>query len=156
MLDNNSLGGTVPDIGVLKSLQTATFNGLVTVAQSRSVFSKDKQVKCNVTRGAATLCISFAKEQCGWWRCSGGSFSLSCPKGSVITQIVYASWGLGSLDCTALTWSWAAATDQKPFVQNACVGKESCGQKFSYKSLGDPAPNKSKTLFIIASCSTQC
>ena len=92
----------------------------------------------------------------------GGSdvLTLSC-SGGTVQSIVWAAWGTPTVTGTCSTWATnskcnANQTFVKDLVEKACLDKASCAIHFTQNgnsALGDPCPDKVKTLAAKALCS---
>lgn len=79
--------------------------------------------------------------------------TLSCPKGSKITAIQFANYGVSSGACGSYAVSSCAASNSLSVAQAACVGKASCTIAADNTAFGDPCEGTQKSLTIQAVCS---
>jgi hypothetical protein len=85
----------------------------------------------------------------------GGSASVSCPAGQVISAITFASYGSPTGACGAFKTSTCNATTSTTVVQTACIGKSTCTVSASNTAFGDPCRGTDKKLDIQAVCTAQ-
>lgn len=90
---------------------------------------------------------------CGTAASEGVVATLTCPTGSVITAINFASYGTPTGSCGAFSVSSCNAPTSVSVVQSACLNQASCSVASSYLSFsGDPCYGVPKHLFIQATC----
>jgi hypothetical protein len=82
----------------------------------------------------------------------GGTVSLSCPSGRVITAISFASYGMPGGSCGAYTTSACNAGTSMSVVSNLCLGKSSCSVGANNSVFGDPCSGTGKSLKVQATC----
>lgn len=84
----------------------------------------------------------------------GGNLNASCPAGSVITAVPFASYGTPTGACPDYTVSPACGLDVRTAVEAACLGKASCSLTESNSAFGsDPCFGTVKYTFATAACS---
>ncbi len=78
---------------------------------------------------------------------------LSCPAGSTITSIDFASFGTSSGECGAFVEGECLAAESQAIVEAACVGQSSCRLDATNEAFGgDPCSFTVKHLDIEATC----
>ncbi|KAH6759196.1 beta-galactosidase 16 [Perilla frutescens var. frutescens] len=78
---------------------------------------------------------------------------LCCPSNKNISNILFASFGSPSGDCSSYAVGRCHSTISTTVVEKACLGKKTCSVPWSYKIFGgDPCPGVSKDLLIEAQC----
>jgi hypothetical protein len=78
--------------------------------------------------------------------------TLSCPSGSTITSINYASYGTPTGTCPSFTNSTCNATTSTSVVTTACLNKASCTVNANNATFGDPCVGTLKNLDIRVTC----
>ncbi len=91
-----------------------------------------------------TICATAAEEE---------SATLTCPAGSTITSIDFASFGTGDGECGSFTEGACLAADSKSIVEDACLGQSSCSVEATNAAFGgDPCSFTVKHLDLQATC----
>ncbi len=91
-------------------------------------------------------------------RCAEGQensiVSLSCPYGSVISEVTFASYGTPSGNCGSYEVSQACNVENtKEIVRDLCLGENSCSIAVTESVFGiTPCPVLSKTLRVQVQC----
>ncbi|KDO28860.1 hypothetical protein SPRG_05731 [Saprolegnia parasitica CBS 223.65] len=81
----------------------------------------------------------------------GGSTVVTCPRGEIISDIPFASYGTPS-GLAAPSQCHAASSES--IVKARCIGKRTCTVDATNGIFGDPCPGFTKSLFIAAQCSS--
>ncbi len=82
------------------------------------------------------------------------SATLTCPEGSTITSIDFASFGTSTGDCGSFATSECNAADSQAVVEAACLGQSSCSVEATNETFGgDPCSFTVKYLNVQATCS---
>jgi hypothetical protein len=86
----------------------------------------------------------------------GGTLELQCAEpGATISAIPFASFGTPRGSCPAFVNGSCNAQSSAAVVQAACVGKASCSVPATNADFGgDPCPGTSKSLSVVARCSS--
>jgi hypothetical protein len=82
----------------------------------------------------------------------GGSLTLNCPAGEVITEVNFASYGTPGGSCGSLTTGSCNAGSSISVVSDACKGMNSCTLYAGNDSFGDPCRGTVKTLAVEVAC----
>ncbi|KAI3464538.1 hypothetical protein Pfo_021201 [Paulownia fortunei] len=78
---------------------------------------------------------------------------LRCPSKTIISKILFASFGSPTGDCKNYAVGSCHSTNSTAVVEKACLGKKMCSIPWSYKKFGgDPCPGIPKGLLIEAQC----
>ncbi|KAG6388654.1 hypothetical protein SASPL_150086 [Salvia splendens] len=78
---------------------------------------------------------------------------LRCPPSKNISNILFASFGSPSGDCSSYAPGRCHSTSSSAVVERACLGRRKCSVPWSYRSFGgDPCPGVSTHLLIEAEC----
>jgi hypothetical protein len=93
--------------------------------------------------GAARACGTADEDQ---------TMTLTCPAGTVVKSIDYASFGLPNGTCGSFSNAACNAQNSKSIVETNCLGKTSCSISASIDVFGDPCVNQNKRLYVQASC----
>eukprot|EP00043_Microstomoeca_roanoka_P014551 m.144440 g.144440 ORF g.144440 m.144440 type:complete len:1730 (-) comp16042_c0_seq1:350-5539(-) len=84
----------------------------------------------------------------------GQTATLSCPSGSVISYIDFASYGLPSTaSCRSFTTGTCHSLTSKSVVEQSCLNKQSCSIIANSANFGTPCSNSGKKLAVKFSCS---
>lgn len=78
--------------------------------------------------------------------------TLTCPSGSVIKSIDYASYGMPNGACGSYVNAACHAPQSKAIVEARCLGKSTCTVPASNDLFGDPCANVNKRVYVQASC----
>lgn len=81
----------------------------------------------------------------------GDVASLSCPPGSVVSDILFASYGNPTGTCEGFQSGSCESPASRQIVENACLGQPGCSVPASSELFGDPCPGQPKRLAILAS-----
>jgi len=86
----------------------------------------------------------------------GSPLRLAClDAGATIQEVRFASYGDPSGDCPAYAAGSCAAPNSSAVVRAACLGRQACAVDVSNDAFGgDPCPGVSKSLFVVAHCSS--
>jgi Galactose binding lectin domain/Stigma-specific protein, Stig1 len=109
---------------------------------------------CGVACGAGQACIAGAcvTSACGSAP-EGGSITLTCPAGEVITGFTYASYGTPAGNCPGpFTDGACNGANSLSVVQTLCTGLNSCTFTANNATFNDPCVGTSKNMAVIASC----
>ena len=82
----------------------------------------------------------------------GFQLSLTCPDTSVVTGIVYASYGTPTGSCGNYMTSNCDSTTSVSEVEAACIGNNSCTVNATNAVFGDPCGGTYKRLYVEATC----
>jgi len=82
----------------------------------------------------------------------GAATTVTCPAGSVITSIAYASYGLPTGSCGSFTNGTCHSATSQLMVEQRCLGKTTCTVNATNEVFGDPCFGAGKRLYIQASC----
>ncbi len=94
-----------------------------------------------------TVCGNAAEE---------ASASLTCPAGSTITSIDFASFGTSTGECGSFAASECNAAESKAVVEAACLGRSSCSVEATNATFGgDPCSFTVKYLNVQAACTEE-
>lgn len=111
---------------------------------------------CGVTCGAGKACVGGTCTTSTYSSCVLVSehqiASLSCPAGTKITSITFASYGTPNGSCGSFTTSTCNASTSVAKVSAACVGKTSCTVPAENDVFGDPCVNTFKRLYVQVAC----
>lgn len=85
---------------------------------------------------------------------------LSCPKGTVVTSVLFASVGRPYGKCSSKVQSAVTANpychaDAKAVVEHECLGKEACGPAVSKALLGDPCSGQNLRFVARVKCANE-
>jgi hypothetical protein len=78
--------------------------------------------------------------------------TLSCPFGSVISSVKFASYGTPSGQCYNFTQGSCHEATTKEIVEDLCVGESECTLSASNLVFGEPCPVVSKSLKVQIEC----
>jgi hypothetical protein len=81
-----------------------------------------------------------------------GTIQLTCPAGSVIQQVVFASYGTPTGSCGAFALGSCNASSSASTVSSLCVGQQSCTVSADNSVFGDPCMGTAKTLDVQVAC----
>src|SRR5207237_1137177 len=107
---------------------------------------------CAPTPHAAQVLSSSSVGVCGS-AIEGATVNLSCPTGTVIAAISFASYGSPIGACGAFTAGSCNANNSSSVVSSACLGKSSCSVTANNATFGDPCRGVAKRLYAQVSCS---
>jgi hypothetical protein len=82
----------------------------------------------------------------------GGTVSVTCSSGLIITAVDFASYGTPSGTCGAYNTSSCHAPSSYSIVANACVNQSSCSIDANSKVFGDPCEETLKGLYVEVTC----
>ncbi|MEO5729220.1 MAG: M12 family metallo-peptidase [Byssovorax sp.] len=82
----------------------------------------------------------------------GGTATLSCPAGKVITSVSFASYGTPGGSCGSFSTSSCNAASSASVVNNACLNKASCAVAATNQVFGDPCGGTVKRLSVQYAC----
>lgn len=81
------------------------------------------------------------------------SATLTCPEGSTITSIDFASFGTSTGECGAFAQNACHAADSQAVLEAACLGQGTCSVEALNEAFGgDPCPFVEKNLNVQATC----
>jgi glucose/arabinose dehydrogenase len=78
--------------------------------------------------------------------------NLSCPGGSVVRAVTFASYGTPNGSCGSFTTSGCNAASSRATVESACSGRTTCAVPATNGTFGDPCVGTVKRLSIQATC----
>jgi len=79
--------------------------------------------------------------------------SLSCPAGTTMSSIGFASYGLPTGSCGNFFQGGCHSQSSQSAVEGICLGNSSCVVPATNTTFGDPCGGISKRLFVQAICS---
>ncbi len=82
----------------------------------------------------------------------GGTISISTPTGTIISSILFASYGLP--DTTNWITTWCHASGSMSVIQSSCLNRNSCSVGANNSVFGDPCGGWGKTLAVRYTYST--
>ena len=100
----------------------------------------------------ATCTPSTASTLCGKTASENDLLTLSCPPGSAIVDIPFASYGLPEGTCPNVQKGTCEAVESMDKVKAACLGKGTCSIVGGNSVFGDPCGGVKKTLAVRAIC----
>ena len=110
---------------------------------------------CSADCGACPdIAIPSGGQACGGAP-ENSSATITCPAGTVISQITFASYGTPTGSCGSFSPSSCNATTSISLVSGLCLGKASCTVSASNQVFGDPCVGTYKQLDIQATCNGQ-
>lgn len=80
---------------------------------------------------------------------------LVCPAGTVISEIIFASYGTASATCGEQAVSSCHAANSEPLLTDLCVGQERCRVLASNRLFGDPCYGAYKRLVVQYGCTAR-
>jgi len=93
---------------------------------------------------------------CGTAASEGVIAALTCPLGSVVTAINFASYGTATGTCGGFVESSCHATTSVSVVSTACLNRATCSVSSSYQLFTyDPCVKTGKHLYIQATCGVE-
>lgn len=109
------------------------------------------RMQTDTADGTFALCPCGPAAVCGAAN-DGETATLTCPPGTVIASIAFASYGLPDGACGAFASGSCDSPTSRSVVESKCIGKSSCTVGASSAVFGDPCPAESKRLRIQADC----
>ncbi|HJX62889.1 MAG TPA: PA14 domain-containing protein, partial [Polyangia bacterium] len=97
----------------------------------------------NVTLSNGTVCRTANQ---------GGTITLACPSGQIISSVGFASYGTPSGSCGAFTAGTCNASRSVSVVSSACIGKSTCRVSANKSTFGDPCVGTAKRLYAQVTC----
>jgi hypothetical protein len=82
----------------------------------------------------------------------GGTITLACPSGQIISSVGFASYGTPSGHCGAFTASTCNASRSVSVVSSVCIGKSTCRVSANGSTFGDPCVGTAKHLYAQVTC----
>ena len=126
--------------------------GAFTAAQTVSLATPTSGATMRYTNdGSTPSCTAGGSAACG----SGAEFgnvSVTCPTGTTIGAITFASYGTPGGSCGSFTTGSCQAASSSSVVSAACLGRSSCMVAASNALFGDPCSGTTKRLAIQAQC----
>lgn len=83
-----------------------------------------------------------------------GSANLTCPSGTTISSVRFASYGTPTGSCGSYAAGSCNASTSRVVVEAACLGKTSCSVPANNSTFGDPCRGTAKRLAVEAICSS--
>lgn len=120
----------------------ATYNG-VAFAENGHGNVTYKAMSVGVRASTTSLCNT-ANE--------GGNVTVTCPTGTTISAIDYASYGTPTGTCGAFVDGACNGANSKTVVETECLGKATCTVPATNTKFGDPCGGTGKRLYVQASC----
>ena len=138
ILNGQSMGGEIAEIRAFGSaLDEATRAAIE--AELEEKFALDAQAP-----PGELICGSVGE---------GFNMPLTCPAGTRVTSVEFASYGLPSGSCGAFFQGGCHAPTSQSAVEASCLGQASCVVPATNTTFGDPCGGIGKRLFVQATCS---
>lgn len=82
------------------------------------------------------------------------SATLTCPAGTTVSSIRFASYGTPTGSCGSFSTSGCHASSSESVVRDACLGRNSCSVAATNGNFGDPCRGTRKRVTIEATCTS--
>ena len=132
------------------SLSSVYWCGSSTITSPADIFSgstnkKDYNCPCSSVAASSTVCHIGISEN--------DAISLTCPTGSIISAVNFASFGSPTGSCGSFVYGSCHLATSTLIIEAACLGKSSCSLSGTYFALyGDPCSGTSKKWLIQVTC----
>ena len=100
----------------------------------------------------AKLSVVSSQSQSCFSSHEGGTVSVACSSGLIITAVNFASYGTPTGTCGAYNTSSCHAPSSYSVVANACINQPSCSVDANSKVFGDPCDKTPKGLYVEVTC----